>query len=231
MSCSEALLRKAQEGDKDALEAFVKENTGLVKSIAIRFSGRNVDFEDLCQLGHIGMLKAIKNFDMSRGTAFSTYAVPLIIGEIRRFLRDDGSIKIGRELKKKNALVLRVREEYVALRGCEPTVSELSALCGIDCNSVVESINACGSTVSFSEPIGDMTLEDTLGADCIPELSEKIALRQAIDRLSDEDRTLILLRYYGNLSQRDTGRRLGMTQVTVSRKEKQILKQLSELLL
>ena len=95
-NCKIALIERAKNGDKDALEELVEENTGLVRSIAVRFTGRGVDFDDLCQIGHIGMIKAIRNFDLERGTAFSTYAVPLIIGEIKRFLRDDGEIKIGR---------------------------------------------------------------------------------------------------------------------------------------
>ena len=101
------LLEQAKEGDSEALARLVAENTGLVRSVALRFTGRGVDYEDLCQIGHIGMIKAIRNFDVARGNAFSTYAVPLIIGEIKRFLRDDGEIKISREIKRKAAIIMR----------------------------------------------------------------------------------------------------------------------------
>ena len=122
------LIEKAQNGDSSAFDRLVEENTGLVRSIALRFIGRNVDYEDLCQIGHIGMIKAIKNFDLSRNTAFSTYAVPLIIGEIKRFLRDDGEIKIGRELKRRGAIINRARESFITENGFEPSVSVLSKL-------------------------------------------------------------------------------------------------------
>lgn len=225
------LIKEAQSGSESAMSLLIKENTGLVKSIASRFLGRGYDFEDLCQLGHIGMIKAVKNFDLERRTEFSTYAVPLIIGEIRRFLRDDGAIKIGREIKKKNACLLRARDEFTQKNGREPTLSELSEICKMSSEEAAESINASNCLVSFSDPVGDMTVEDTLGSDRIPEINEKIALKQAIDSLKSEDRALILLRYFGNLSQRDTGQRLGMTQVTVSRREAKILKELQKILL
>ena len=108
-----ALIANAKNGDSEALARLVEENTGLVRSIAIRFMGRGVDYEDLCQIGHIGMIKAIRNFDLERGTAFSTYAVPLIIGEIKRFLRDDGEIKIGREIKRRAAVIMSAKEKFV----------------------------------------------------------------------------------------------------------------------
>ena len=125
------LIERAKSGDSEALSILISENTGLVKSIAVRFTGRGVEYEDLCQIGHIGMIKAIRNFDLSRGTAFSTYAVPLIIGEIKRFLRDDGEIKISRELKRRGALIMAEREKYITRFGCEPTVSELAARCNL----------------------------------------------------------------------------------------------------
>ena len=224
-----ALIARAQEGDGDALERLVSENTGLVRSIALRFTGRGVDFEDLCQIGHIGMIKAIKNFDLSRSTAFSTYAVPLIIGEIKRFLRDDGEIKVGREIKRKGAILMSAREKFVTQNGCEPTVSELSKLCDLSEEETVEALSACSPTVSLSEQVGeDMTLEDLLGVDFTPEINEKIALKQAISKLDESEREIILLRYFKNLTQSETGRALGMTQVTVSRKESKALKRLKE---
>ncbi|MBO5869713.1 MAG: sigma-70 family RNA polymerase sigma factor, partial [Clostridia bacterium] len=159
-----ALILRAQNGDVDAFDRLVNENTGLVRSIALRFTGRGVDFEDLCQIGHIGMIKAIKNFDLSRETAFSTYAVPLIIGEIKRFLRDDGEIKVGREIKRRGAILMSAREKYITQNGCEPSVSELAVMCGLSDEDAVEALGACSPTVSLSEQVGeDMTVEDLLG--------------------------------------------------------------------
>ncbi len=227
-----ALISRAKDGDGDALDILVNENTGLVRSIALRFTGRGVDFDDLCQIGHIGMIKAIRNFDLERQTAFSTYAVPLIIGEIKRFLRDDGEIKVGRELKRRGAAVFAAREKYISENGCEPSVSEISVMCGMSEEETVEAISATASTISLSEQVGeDATLEDFIGKDFTPEINEKIALMQAIDRLSEEEREIIKLRYFKNLTQSETGRILGMTQVTVSRKEAKALNRLkSELL-
>ncbi len=221
------LINKAKEGDIDALDVLVSENTGLVRSIALRFTGRGVDYEDLCQIGHIGMIKAIRNFDFSRQTAFSTYAVPLIIGEIKRFLRDDGEIKVGRELKRKGAIIYSAREKFIAENGNEPSVSQLSAMCGFGEEEVVEAISATASTISLSEQIGeDTTILDLIGKDFTPEINEKIALMQAIDKLPSEEREIIRLRYFKNLTQSETGRVLGMTQVTVSRRETKALEKL-----
>lgn len=226
-----ALIEKAKNGDNYALEALVEENTGLVRSIAIRFTGRGVDFDDLCQIGHIGMIKAIRNFDLERGTAFSTYAVPLIIGEIKRFLRDDGEIKIGRELKRKAAIVMAAREKFISNCAREPTVSELAAASGLSEEETVECITAASATISLSEQIGeDSTLEDLLGNDFTPELNERIALKQALETLPCCEKEIIYLRYFKGMTQSETGRALGMTQVTVSRREaKALLKLKAEL--
>ncbi|MBQ9847861.1 MAG: sigma-70 family RNA polymerase sigma factor [Clostridia bacterium] len=223
-NCKIALIERAKNGDKDALEELVEENTGLVRSIAVRFTGRGVDFDDLCQIGHIGMIKAIRNFDLERGTAFSTYAVPLIIGEIKRFLRDDGEIKIGRELKRKAAIVMAAREKFISANSKEPSVSELAAASGLSEEETVECIAASSATISLSEQIGeDSTLEDLLGNDFTPELNEKIALKQALESLPFCERKIIYLRYYKGMTQSETGKALGMTQVTVSRREAKAL--------
>lgn len=218
------LIERAKEGDSDALTQLVSENTGLVRSIALRFTGRGVDYDDLCQIGHIGMIKAIRNFDISRGCAFSTYAVPLIIGEIKRFLRDDGEIKVSRELKRKAAIIMAAREKYISQNGFEPAVSALAAMCGLSEEETVESLNAASATVSLYEQIGDeYTLEDKLGVDLMPDINERIALKQAILRLPEAERKIIILRYFKNMTQSEAGRVLGMTQVTVSRKEQKAL--------
>ncbi len=226
-----ALIADAKNGDSEALARLVEENTGLVRSIAVRFMGRGADYEDLCQIGHIGMIKAIRNFDLERGTAFSTYAVPLIIGEIKRFLRDDGEIKIGREIKRRAAVIMSAKEKFVGDNIREPTVSELAALCGFSEEEIVESLNAATPTLSLSEAIGeDSTLEDLLGVDFTNELNEKIALKQAIEGLETQEKEIILLRYYKNLTQTEAGRLLGLTQVTVSRKEAKALEKLKKAL-
>ena len=213
MQVREALLELialAQSGDGDALCRLVAENTGLVRSVALRFCNRGVDYEDLCQIGHIGMIKAIRNFDIDRGCAFSTYAVPLIIGEIKRFLRDDGEVKISRELKRRSALIMSAREKFIADYGYEPKLSDLSAVCGMTAEEISE----------------DFSLEDRLGKDETPEINEKIALKQAIERLPRPEREIILLRYFKQMTQIEVGRVLGMTQVTVSRREQKALDRL-----
>ncbi|PKM62004.1 MAG: hypothetical protein CVU97_06515 [Firmicutes bacterium HGW-Firmicutes-21] len=220
------LIEKAKNGDEKALEALVTGNMGLVKSIAIRFRDRGVEFEDLCQIGTIGMIKAIRNFDSSHGTMFSTYAVPLIMGEIRKFLRDDGLIKVSRELKRKGVAVLRTKEIFIAENGREPTVGELAEECGITVCDVVECLDASMSVMSFSEPVGEVLLEDMLGFDNIPELCENIALRQAVAALPEEEKQLVYYRFYKGYSQSKVGELFGMTQVKVSRLEKKIMEKL-----
>jgi RNA polymerase sporulation-specific sigma factor len=229
-SCA-LLIKRAQDGDSKALDELVADNVGLVRSVALRFTGRGVDYDDLCQIGHIGMIRAIRNFDLSRGTAFSTYAVPLIIGEIKRFLRDDGEIKIGREIKRRAALIMASREKFISEQGREPTVSELAAVCNLSEEDTVESINASSCIVSLSETVGeDGTLEDLIGVDFTPEINERIALRQAITMLTSEEQEIIFLRYFKNMTQSETGRALGMTQVSVSRKEARAIERLRDIL-
>ena len=224
-----SLIEQAKEGDEAALGRLVEENTGLVRSIAVRFMGRGVDFDDLCQIGHIGMIKAIRNFDLERGTAFSTYAVPLIMGEIKRFLRDDGEIKVSRELKRKAAIVCAAREQCLHRRECEPSVSVLAEICGFSQEEVVECLSATAGTVSLSEQIGeDGRLEDIIGVDFTPEINERIALRQAVEKLDKEEREIIVLRYFKGLTQAETGRILGISQVKVSRKESKAILRLKE---
>ncbi len=224
MSLTATLIEQVKKGDSDALNRLVEDNTGLVRSIAVRFMGRGVDFEDLCQIGHIGMIKAIRNFDTSRGTAFSTYAVPLIMGEIKRFLRDDGEIKIGREIKRKAAILCAAREEYINTHQCEPTVSALASMCGFSQEEAVECLGAVAAPVSLSEQVGeDGRLEDFIGVDFTPEINERIALKQAIERLPHPMREIIYLRYFKGLTQTEAGRVLGLTQVGVSRKEAKAL--------
>ena len=230
------LLRLAHEGDGEAMERFVGNNMGLCKSIAIRFRDRGVEYEDLVQLAAIGMLKAIKSFDFSYNTAFSTYAVPLIIGEIRRFLRDDGIVKISRGTKRIGNDAMRKREEFICTNGREPKLSELAELCGVEKEELVFSLEAISPIKSLNEPIGNdedgVSIGDLVAdsEDKISKTTDKIALNEAIKKLSAEHRQLIYLRYFKEFSQSRTGEILGMTQVKVSREEKKIIETLKKAL-
>lgn len=224
------LVRRAQQGDKYALEEIVCENMGLVKSIALRFRDRGCDFEDLCQIGTIGMIKAVRGFDFDHGTAFSTYAVPLITGEIKKFLRDDGMIKVSRELKRRGTAVMHIIEALKAELGREPTVSEIASTAEMTAAEVAECLDATGTVMSFSDPVGEMQLEDLLGTDHIGILCESLALRQAIGKLPHDERALIYYRYYKDMPQARVGEILGMSQVKVSRLEKKVLVKLRDAL-
>jgi len=224
------------EREEAALDALVRENSGLVRSIAHRFTGRGTEEEDLVQIGMIGMIKAIRSFDLARGTAFSTYAVPLIVGEIRRHLRDDGLIRVGRGYKKLGAELLRLRSRILQEEGREPGISELAAIAGISAEEAAEALDASMPISSLSDPISGSDGEDggTLGARIPDEESteellrteDKITLGQAIGKLSPMHRKIVLLRYYRGLTQQETAMRLGLNQVKISREEKKIIEEL-----
>ncbi len=228
------LLTLARDGDENALNSLIENNLGLVRSIALRFTGRGVEYEDLLQIGTIGMLKAVKSYDASFGTVFSTYAVPLIIGEIRRYLRDDGMIRVGRKTKQLGAKILHLREEFVSENGFEPSVDKLCELSGSTRDEVVFALDSTTPVSSLSECVGDtgLTLEATISDsnDTILALTEKIALTSALSELSPEWRKIVYLRYFLNLTQQECAKRLGITQVKVSREEKKILARLKEML-
>ncbi len=222
------LIRKAQAGDRAAMETLVNQNMGLVKTVARRFIGRGVEFEDLTQIGTIGMLKAAKSFDLGFGTAFSTYAVPLIIGEIRRFLRDDGIIKVSRDIRKKGMLIMKAKEEYIRENQREPKLSELAALCDMSAEELVYALDAVCPIYSLQDPIGNdgdsATLEQLTPSDEneIEKMTDKLALSQAIAKLDEQSQRIVRLRFYRELSQQQTAELLGITQVKVSREEKKI---------
>ena len=223
------LLRKIKNGDRDALDILVCRNLGLVKKIALRFCGRGTDYEDLMQIGVIGMIKAARSFDFEYNTLFSTYAVPLIIGEIKRFLRDDGLIKVGRTTKQNGAKIMSVRENFIKVKGREPRISELSELTGIPPEEIVYSMEAVAGVQSLSEPRSgedeNLTLESCIADESFTfdQVTDKIALSEAIRKLPPLWREIITLRYFNDLSQNETGKRLGITQVKVSREEQKIL--------
>lgn len=222
------LVLDAQAGDPQATEELIKNNMGLVRSIATRFCGRGTDLEDLMQIGTIGMLKAIRSYDAARGCAFSTYAVPLILGEIRRFLRDDGLVKICRPQKSLGAALMREREKYVSQNGREPGIAELAELCGVSPEEAAVALVAVSPVSSLSEPIyGDeegMTLSGVLHAEDQSELSiDRLSLNEALAKLPPTWKKIVILRYYRDYSQQQTADALGLTQVKVSREEKKIV--------
>jgi len=226
------MITEAQKGDEKALEAIVNTNIGLVKSIAMRFCDRGVEFEDLVQIGTIGMIKAIRKFDTSYNTAFSTYAVPMIIGEIKRFLRDDGIIKVSRTAKKNAHTISKFREEFLASQGREPTIDEIVHTVGITSEEAVFALEAAQPVCSIYRESEDTPgIEDVVGNDDgIERLCESISLRESLSTLSEEDRKLIFLRYFKNLTQQQTAKILGYSQVKVSREEKRIFQKLRDLL-
>lgn len=228
------LIRRVAGGDDAALDELVRVNLGLVKSIVLRFRDRGVEFEDLMQLGTIGMIKAARSFDFKYNCAFSTYAVPLIIGEIRRFLRDDGAVKVSRTTKKTGVDIMRKRELFMRENGREPTVNELSERCGIEPAELTYALESVAAVHSLSEPVGEdnMTLENVI-ADKNNEIeltTDRIALAQAVGCLPELQRKIVTLRYIKCLSQQQTGELLGLTQVKISREEKKILERLRSLL-
>ena len=226
------LLDRAQNGDNDACQQVLTENVGLIWSIVKRYSGCGVDTDDLYQLGCIGFIKAVKGFDLTYGTQFSTYAVPKIAGEIRRFLRDDGAIKVGRSLREKGQTLFYTRERLRHTLGREPQLSELAQETGMTVEEVAAVELANGSPESLQqETIDGLTLESTLGTDSPEEgMVEKIALREAIDSLPEREKITILLRFFRGMTQEQTARILKVSQVQVSRLERKGLAKLREIL-
>ena len=226
------LIMRAQSEDEEtsmlALEAIIEENMGLVRSIALRFRDRGTDYEDLVQIGIIGMMKAVRSFDPGREVVFSTYAVPLIMGEIKRHLRDDGPVKVSRVYKKLSAELGRARNKILTDEGREPSISELAQICGISVEDAAVALETVNPIASLSETFGEdekLTLESQLASTDreIERLNDKIALSQAIGRLPRDWQKIITLRYYRNLTQQQVADLLGLTQVKVSREEKKIM--------
>lgn len=221
----------ARDGDEIVLSELIEENTPLVKSIAKRFVDRGVDFDDLIQIGMIGMIKAIRGFNFEYDTALTTYAVPLIYGEIKRFLRDDGLIKVSREAKTNALHIRRFEEEYEQTHGRSPTVEETAEALGL---TLEDAVFALSSSQAVSPLIteGDdgEEYELPIGTDDTEDMIERFSLLEAIDKLGSEERQLIYLRYFKNLTQQQTAKVMGLSQVKVSRKEKRICIKLKSLL-
>ncbi len=224
-------LRSAQAGDREAAERMVTENSGLIWSVARRYFGRGVDSEDLYQLGCVGFLKAIEGYDESYGTQFSTYAVPKISGEIRRFLRDDGAIKVSRGLKERAALIRSARQTLEQRLGREPALSELSAETGLTPEEIATAETATGPAESLQRESGEegFTLEQVLGDYGQEErLVERVSLREAIDALPERERQVVYLRFFHDMTQEAASRVLGVSQVQVSRIERRAVEHLRE---
>ena len=227
-----ALLERAQSGDDDACQQVLVENAGLIWSIVRRYYGCGVETDDLYQLGCIGFIKAVKGFDLTYGTQFSTYAVPKIAGEIRRFLRDDGAIKVGRTIREKGQALWSARERLQSKLGREPKLSELSEETGMTAEEIASIDLATVAPESLQQETAEgLTLESTLGTDGPEEnLVEKIALREAIDTLPEREKMTILLRFFKGLTREQTARILQVSQVQISRLERRAVGHLREIL-
>jgi len=233
MTRTEELIRKAQSGDKEALETLVEENAPLVWAVVRRFLGRGTEADDLYQLGCLGFLKAVEGFDLDYGTQFSTYAVPKISGEIRRFLRDDGAVKVSRSLKEQAATIRSVRGRLTAALGREPTVGEISRQTGFSPEEIALAETATAATESIQRETGEegFSLENVLtDTESEEKMVEKIALRQAISALPEREATVIKLRYFHGLTQQRIAKVLDVSQVQVSRIEKKAIIRLRELM-
>ena len=208
-------------------EKIITENMGLVHSCAGKFKGKGVEYDDLFQAGCVGLVKAADGFEPERGFAFSTYAVPVILGEIRRVFRDGGSVKVGRMLKEKSRAAMQERERLTRLNGQEPTLSELADAMGLDVQETAHILNAAMPTVSLTTDDDSRTSQFDIPVESqANEIAESIALQQAVLTLPERDRRIIELRYFKGMTQSKTAEQLGMSQVQVSRREKVILLEL-----
>ncbi len=227
------LLERVRQGDREAESALIEENLGLVRTVARRFLDRGTEYEDLVQIGTIGMVKAIRSFAPERGNAFSTYAVPLIVGEIRRHLRDNGPIKVSRIYKKQGLALMHEKNRIVAEEGRDPGIAELAQKCGISAEEAAVSLDSMSPVTSLSDYVygeDSVTYEGVL-ADSESEneserICDRIALAQCIGRLPPIWKKIVLMRYYRGFTQQETADALGLTQVRVSREEKKILQSL-----
>lgn len=233
MSRLEELLLQAKAGDQSAVEVLVEENSGLIWSVARRFLGRGTEADDLYQLGCLGFLKAVEGFDPEYGTQFSTYAVPKISGEIRRFLRDDGAVKVSRSLKEQAATIKVTRNRLATALGREPTIQEISRQTGFSPEEIALAETATAAIESIQRETGEegFSLENILtDTETEEKMVEKIALRQAIDALPEREKRIIQLRYFHGLTQQRIAKVMNVSQVQVSRIEKKALAMLKDLM-
>ena len=227
------LIARSQQGDSAATEQLVEKNSGLIWSVARRFMGRGTESDDLYQLGCLGFLKAVEGFDLNYGTQFSTYAVPKIAGEIRRFLRDDGAVKVSRSLKEQSASIKATRNRMTVTLGREPTIQEISQEMGLSPEEIAMAETATNPTESIQRETGEegFSLENILtDTESEERMVEKIALRQAIDALPEREKMVVNLRYFHSLTQQRVAKVMDISQVQVSRIEKKALEHLRTLM-
>ncbi len=233
MTRIEELIARSQGGDEKAKEILVEENSGLIWSVARRFIGRGTETDDLYQLGCLGFLKAVDGFDLSYGTQFSTYAVPKIAGEIRRFLRDDGAVKVSRGIKERAATIKITRNHLLQSLGREPTIQEIAIETGFEIEDIAIAETATACVESMQQQAGEdgLALENLLSdTENEESMLEKISLKQGIELLPEREATVIRLRYFHSLTQQRVSQVLNVSQVQVSRIEKKALNRLRELL-
>lgn len=233
MTRLEELIAQSQAGDSHAKELLVEENSGLIWAVVKRFLGRGADADDLYQLGCLGFLKAVEGFDLQFGTQFSTYAVPKISGEIRRFLRDDGTVKISRTLKEQAMTIRTTRNRLTTALGREPTIGEISRQTGFTPEEIALAETATAATESIQRETGTegFSLEDILtDTESEERMLEKIALRQAVATLPEREKSVIHLRYFHALTQQRVAKLLDISQVQVSRIEKKAITMLKEMM-
>ena len=231
MNRTEELIQRSQQGDESATELLVKENTGLIWSVAKRYMGRGTEVDDLFQLGCLGFIKAVSGFDLMYGTQFSTYAVPKIAGEIRRFLRDDGAIKVSRSIKEKAGVIRAVQSKLSLSLGREPTISEIASETGYSPEDIATAEIATVSAESIQKETGEdgFSLENILSdTESEDTTLERLSLKQAISKLDQREAMVINLRYYHGLTQEKIAAILSVSQVQVSRIEKKAISRLRE---
>lgn len=223
-----ALIEKAQQGDNDAREQIVNQNTGLVKNLALKFTGSGYELEDLLQIGFMGLLKAIDRFDTKFDVMFSTYAVPMILGEIKRYIRDDGKIKVSRQLKMDMRNLKRIKEEYYNKNGTWPKLSYLSQEMGMPVEKILEILDAA-EALSNVESLDNSEISEGYREKRVSHISEEdrnisiIDLKTIISTLSERERQIIVLRYFKDMTQQQIAGKMGISQVQVSRIEKKVL--------
>ncbi len=229
------LIKEAQNGNKEAFEYIINENIGLIWSVVKKFQGRNIDNDDLFQLGSMGLVKAVKNFNFNFNVKFSTYAVPMILGEIKRFIRDDGIIKVSRGLKETAFKAMKAREILIMNGNKEPTIDEIAEYINIDKETIILSMNASQEVDSIDRNLSndkgkEINVIDTIVSE--DDKSEKIVnnilLKQTLKKLGDKEKMIITMRYIEELTQSQVAKKIGVSQVQVSRLEKKILLKMRE---
>ena len=228
-----ALIEKAQQGDEDARERIVNQNTGLVKNLALKFTGSGYELDDLLQIGFMGLLKAIDRFDQKFDVMFSTYAVPMILGEIKRYIRDDGKIKVSRQLKMDIRNLKRIKEEYYNKNGTYPKLSYLAEAMELPVEKILEILDA-GEALANVESLDNTEMSEGYREKKVSHISEEernidmIDLKMIIGTLSERERQIIVLRYFRDMTQQQIAGKMGISQVQVSRIEKKVLKNMRE---